>query len=772
MDKIYKTIFTKTEFLELYSSIESTKIVAVDTETTGIDVHKDSIIGASFSTNIGNGYYIPVQVYDSKSDSLKDCYIDNVLSKNILKLIFEKIKKDQKKVVMHNASFDTSIINNEYGIDLLPELWMDTMLAVHTVQEEGAFSFGTPFGLKSIAQMYQNELGLNIEEEANKEQIELKESIVKNGGTTTKQNYQIYKADLDILAKYAAADTDLTLRVANLFYGKLHEEKLDKFFFEDEVMPVYKEVTIPMERRGIQLDLELLYKTKEEMLNVINSKKDEVISELTNIKAVKDWIYDKSYLDNFPPKNRGTFAKTLAKNANLNLSRDAKGEVRLLKKEIEKLEDSPYKKFLIDPTCDHGVPVSELCKVSLILWKDSNDGDLINIQSKKHLSEIAFQYLGLKPISKTNSGTSQFNDLFIESISSQYAWATKLRVYNKLVKIYSTYVERLLEQHKNGIFYPYFKQHGTVSGRYGSDLQQLPKPKEEGDDDPLVLDFNNRVRAFFKVRDGYKFIDSDYESLEPHIFASISNDINLQEIFNKGHDFYSTVAIRTEKLEGVSADKNAPNFLKKIDANKRQKAKAYALGIAYGMTGFALAKSLNIKKEEGEELRDAYLEGFPGVANWIQESKKEFETTGMIRNKLGRVRHLWRGKKVFDEFGDKILDYNHRDKLVKKLGEERAISLYRDLKNAYNSSLNFQIQSLAASIVNRAALQINRELISKGSKGQVIAQIHDQLIVEVEEERVKEFMPIVKHIMENTTTLDGVTLKAPPEIATNFLDGH
>ena len=772
MDKVYKTVFTKGDFLELFNSIEETSIVAVDTETTGIDVHTDSIIGASFSTKIGNGYYIPVQVYDSESDSLKECFIDSISSKDILKLILEKIKKDKKKVVMHNASFDTSIINNEYGIDLLPELWMDTMLAVHTVQEEGAFSFGTPFGLKSIAQMYQHELGLNIEDEANKEQIELKDSIHKNGGSTTKNKYQIYKADLDILSKYAAADTDLTLRVANLFYGKLHDEKLDKFFFEDEVMPVYKEVTIPMERRGITLDIELLHKTKDEMLNVINEKKNEVISELRIIKAVKDWIFEQSYVNNFPPKNRGVFAKMLVKNANLNLSLDSKGEVRLLKKEIEKLEDSPYKRFLIDHNSDHGVPVSELSKISLLLWIDSNNGDLINIQSKKHLSEIAFSYLGLKPISKTDSGTSQFNDIFIESISSKYTWATKLRVYNKLVKIYSTYVERLLEKNKNGIFYPYFKQHGTVSGRYGSDLQQLPKPKEEGDDDPIVLEFNNRVRAFFKVRDGYKFIDSDYESLEPHIFASISNDVNLQEIFNKGHDFYSTVAIRTEKLEGVSADKNAPNFLKKIDANKRQKAKAYALGIAYGMTGFALAKSLDIKKAEGEELRDAYLEGFPGVADWIQASKKEFESTGMIRNKLGRVRHLWRGKKVFDEYGDKVLDYNHRDKLVKKLGEERAISLYRDLKNAYNSSLNFQIQSLAASIVNRAALHINRELIKRGSKGQVIAQIHDQLIVEVEQDRIEEFIPIVKYIMENTTTLDGVTLKAPPEIATNFLDGH
>ena len=92
MDKVYKTVFTKGDFLELFNSIEETSIVAVDTETTGIDVHTDSIIGASFSTKIGNGYYIPVQVYDSESDSLKECFIDSISSKDILKLILEKIK--------------------------------------------------------------------------------------------------------------------------------------------------------------------------------------------------------------------------------------------------------------------------------------------------------------------------------------------------------------------------------------------------------------------------------------------------------------------------------------------------------------------------------------------------------------------------------------------------------------------------------------------------------------------------------------------------------
>ena len=89
------------------------------------------------------------------------------------------------------------------------------------------------------------------------------------------------------------------------------------------------------------------------------------------------------------------------------------------------------------------------------------------------------------------------------------------------------------------------------------------------------MKYVNIVRAFLTAGNGRKVIDADYESLEPHCFASVTGDENLREIFRKGWDFYSTVAIQTEKLEGVSADKKADNYLKKLDPVKRNKAKAY-----------------------------------------------------------------------------------------------------------------------------------------------------------------------------------------------------
>jgi hypothetical protein len=96
-----------------------------------------------------------------------------------------------KRLVMHNASFDCRYTKNYYGVSLLEDLWVDTALLVHTVQEEGA-GMGV-FGLKPLAISIQKEIGLNVEEAANKEQVELKESIKANGGSTTKDLYEILK---------------------------------------------------------------------------------------------------------------------------------------------------------------------------------------------------------------------------------------------------------------------------------------------------------------------------------------------------------------------------------------------------------------------------------------------------------------------------------------------------------------------------------------------------------------------------------------------------
>ncbi len=785
LEKKYYTVQDAETLKLLHQHILDSDVIAVDTETTGLNPRKDKIIGWSVSGDEGVGFYLPTLVWDYHREELILQEIDNtsteLLSRNLLKLL------KGKKLVFHNASFDVQFIKNYYGVDLLEDIWVDTGLLVHTVYEEGAFGFGNPFGLKSIAIMNQEALGLNVEEAANQEQIELKESIKKNGGSVTKASFEIFKADLDILSKYASADTDLTLRICNLYLDKLRDEGLEKFFFEEEVMPVYREVTVPMEAKGVELDMELIEETHKAIEADLIANKEIVMKSLLATSEAKSWVV-KTATDNYPPSPKGNWAQALVTRYSIPLPKSEKtGKYSLTQKNIEAFEPSnekeeKVKQFLLTGDVSL-IDEVERYRISMAMWKETNDGDLINIQSKKHLGEIVFGYMGIEPLKaagQTKSGRAQFDMDMIEELSKTYDWAENLRIYNKLLKIKSTYVDRFRERAEDGKYYFYFKQNGTVSGRYGSDAQQLPKPKEDGEDAPIIVKYTNIVRAFMIAGKGRKVIDADYESLEPHCFASVTGDAALQEIFNKGWDFYSTVAIKTEKLEeqksrfpkGVSPDKKADNYLKKLDAPARNKAKAYSLGIAYGMEAYALKMTLGVDQKVAESLVQGYLDGFPQLKEWRENSRRQVKDHGFIKNYVGRVRHLPKVKRTYEKFGDRMMDWRFRKELEGKYGKEAVIQAYRDYRNGLNNCLNFQLQSLAAAVVNRAAVQINRKAKELGIDAICQAQVHDQLIINVAEEDAEMFAPIVQEIMENTTKLPGVTLKAPPEIADNWKEGH
>ena len=329
------------------------------------------------------------------------------------------------------------------------------------------------------------------------------------------------------------------------------------------------------------------------------------------------------------------------------------GKYSLTQKNIEELEDSKIKEFLLTGDLEL-IDEVERARISMSLWKESNDGEYLNIQSKKHLGEIVFKYMGIKPKvsgANTKSGRDKFDMKMVQELSKKYDWAENLRIYNKLLKIKSTYVDRFRDRNENGRYYFYFKQNGTVSGRYGSDAQQLPKPLEPGEDVDILIKYTNIVRAFLIAGNGRKVIDADYESLEPHCFASVSGDKKLQEIFANNYDFYSYVAIQTENLTGVSADKKADNYLKKLEPVARNKAKAYSLGIAYGMEAYALKMSLNVDQKTAEGLVKGYLDGFPELKKWREDSRKQVKKKGRITNYVGRVRHLPRVPEVMAAHG-------------------------------------------------------------------------------------------------------------------------
>jgi DNA polymerase I-like protein with 3'-5' exonuclease and polymerase domains len=669
---------------------------------------------------------------------------------------------------MHNASFDIRVTANNFGISLISALHADTQLMKHTLWEEG------PFALKDNAIIYAREVGLDSQDAANQEQIELEQNVKANGGKWTKENKQMFKADLDVLSKYAIADTDITLRLYNYFERQLVEQGLHDFFYVDEVMPLYKHVTIKMEHRGVYLDMPMLIEYLEEIKLELEKTEKSVVEALMATSEAKEFV--NGLLDEEFPVAGARVKQAFCTKYDLSLPKLASGKYQLTKKSLEGIRNSFYQAYtyLSDIAWADDLGGFDFKAIQMqLLLKDQKYP--INIGSKDQLGKIVFDYMKIEPLTKTPSGKGQFNEDFVEHLAEKYgfAWAKELRVFNKLTKIKSSYYDRFMDKQESGIFYPTYQQHRTTSGRYSGDLQQLPRPMEEGSDDPRILHFNNILRALVIPKQGYVYIDDDYASLEPCVFADDAGDQALLDIFINNEDFYSKVAIMALGIKDCTADKKASNFLKNKYPKLRQDAKAYSLGIRYGAKSGKISQLLNISKEEAQDIIDSYFKAFPLLKDSMDKYIYEAKTRGIVTSKFGRVRHLPRLREIYKKFGDSILDYKALPKLAfkHKIPMTELQLIRREYNGLLNNALNFPIQSAANSIISRAAIAMSREFLEKGLDAWISAITHDQAVVSVREDQKKEVAEIVQRCMEKTNTIS-VPLVAIPQFAYNMRDGH
>jgi DNA polymerase I-like protein with 3'-5' exonuclease and polymerase domains len=757
--KNYKLI-TKHNLSEFIQEVNAHEIIAFDTETTGLNVRKEKVIGFSVSCIEGTGWYLPLYVWDKNAKTLNAQDWEFSVARDIL----ERLRV--KSLIMHNASFDVRVIFSNFQINLMPALHADTQLMKHTLQEEG------PFALKENAIIYAKEIGLDNQDAANQEQLELEQSVLANGGKWKKEQKDMYMADLEVLTKYAIADTDITLRLFNYFELELIKQGLHDFFYIEEVMPLYKLVTVKMENRGVHLDMPKLQQYLSEITKELELCEKRVIQALMETKEASMFVGD-LLAEEFPVKPTGKLVQKFCEKLKLPLPKLASGKFQLNKKTLDIVKDRlDIYRFLSEGFNSFNETFWHELRMELLLETQKYP---INIGSKDQLGKVVFDYMKIEPLTKTPSGKGQFNEDFVEHLAEKYgfAWAKELRVFNKLTKIKSSYYDRFMEQQEDGIFYPTYQQHRTTSGRYSGDLQQLPRPMEEGSDDPRVLYFNNILRALVIPKPGYIYIDDDYASLEPCVFADDAGDQALLDIFINNEDFYSKVAIMALGIKDASADKKAPNFLKNKNPKLRQDAKAYSLGIRYGAKSGKISQLLNISKEEAQDIIDSYFKAFPLLKDSMDKYINEAKTRGIVTSKFGRVRHLPRLREIYKKFGDSILDYKALPKLAfkHKIPMTELQLIRREYNGLLNNALNFPIQSAANSIISRAAIAMSREFLEKKLDAWISAITHDQAVVSVREDQKKEVAEIVKRCMETTNTIS-VPLVAIPQFAYNMRDGH
>lgn len=699
MEKLI-AIKTLAQLAELSEYLKDKDYIALDTETTGVN-KGDRIIGFSVCADIDIAYYVCLAYWDSEQKKL--------IWRETLEgagAFMEQLKG--RLLVLQNSPFDCSMIQENFQIDLMPYVVHDTMIGGHLLNENRSN------GLK--------ERGVELfGEDAVAEQKAMKESVHKNGGVLTKEKYELYKADEDLLAHYGAKDAILTLKVFYHDVPLLFEEDLDKFFYENESMPLLRGPTYDMNTTGLRVDPEKLQKLKQtleadclEALGFINKEvAGHVKSKYPGTGKTNHFNVGASQQRSWLLFHQlGNFFNTLTKGG----------------KELCK-------------ALDIKTPYTNVAKRDFIHLVTENKGKVwrestFNKKTKKMARPKKVQ----DPWTYMSCGAET-----LAKLQDKYKWVKKYLEYAKNLKLLNTYVEGIQSKMEYNIIRPSFLQHGTTSGRYSSrrpNFQNLPRD-------------DKRIKACIIARPGKVFVGADYAQLEPRVFASFSQDERLMGCFASGDDFYSVVGASTFGKEGLSLKKDDKNSFAKIHPDLRQLAKEdVALATVYGTTAFKMSQSTGLPPDRCQEIINDYLQSFPGVEKLMLDAHEQVKTEGRTYNLFGRPRRQPEALKIKKIYGNT----QHSD-------------LPYAIRNILNLSVNHRIQSTGASIMNRAAIRVWEECKKRHwEQVKIVMQVHDELILEGPESLGPEMAAMLKSAMEDTTVLPGVKLVAEPKIAYNLAE--
>ncbi len=351
-------------------------------------------------------------------------------------------------------------------------------------------------------------------------------------------------------------------------------------------------------------------------------------------------------------------------------------------------------------------------------------GEKFNLNSPKQLGLILFDKLSLPVIKKTKTGYSTDAQV-LEELAPHHDIVAKILQYRTLNKLLTTYLEGLskLVNPVTGRIHTTFNQTVTATGRLSStepNLQNIPIRLEEG----------RRVRrAFVPGEKGKLLLAADYSQIELRILAHVSNDDVLIESFCREEDIHRRTAA---EVFGVSQEE--------VTREMRDRAKAVNFGIIYGISDYGLSRQLGITRQEAKTYIERYLERYPGVREFIRSIVAEAHKTGFVTTILNRRRYL--------------PDINSRNFNLRSFAERTA--------------MNTPIQGSAADIIKLAMLQVEKSLEPFGEAAQMILQVHDELVIEVEQSLLEQIAAKVKTKMQDAVKLSvplTVDLKAGPNWA-------
>ncbi len=335
-------------------------------------------------------------------------------------------------------------------------------------------------------------------------------------------------------------------------------------------------------------------------------------------------------------------------------------------------------------------------------------GEEFNINSPRQLGVILFDKLGLalKNHKKTAGGQRTTKESELEKLREEHAIIGEILSYRELAKLLGTYIDAMPElADRESRIHTTFLQAGSATGRMATKdpgLQNIP----------IRSDLGRAIRHAFIAPSGYKLLTFDYSQIELRIAAWLSGDEKLTDIFRSGRDVHAVVAAQVF---------NVPE--EQVDYEMRRRAKVINFGILYGMGVNALRANLGTDRAEAQKFLNEYFKNFATLARYLDHTKADAERKGYTETYYGRRRYF--------------------------AGLKSPLPYIR--AQAERMAINAPIQGTEADIVKLAMIKGEEKLKDMGeaSAAHLLLQVHDELVYEVEEKKVKAIAKAIKEVMEN-----------------------
>jgi DNA polymerase-1 len=359
-------------------------------------------------------------------------------------------------------------------------------------------------------------------------------------------------------------------------------------------------------------------------------------------------------------------------------------------------------------------------------------GTQLNPGSPKQLGDILFGQMGLPGGTKTKTGQWSTGARALEELAEQgHKLPQVILDWRQVSKLRSTYTEALpaYVNPKTHRVHTSYALAATSTGRLSSsepNLQNIPIRTEDG----------RKIRRAFVASPGTKLVSADYSQIELRLLSEVANVPTLRKAFQDGVDIHAMTA---SEMFGVP--------VKDMPGEVRRRAKAINFGIIYGISAFGLAAQLGIDSKEAGAYIKKYFERFPGIRDYMDETREFCREHGYVLTLFGR-------KCPYP-------DIKASNPSIRSFNERAAI--------------NARLQGSAADIIRRAMIRIEPELRKDRLGAQMLLQVHDELIFEVPVDEVDRTLPIIKSVMQSAPD-PAVSLHVPLQVdaraADNWDEAH